>query len=163
MSQVYFPFTDGIDNLVYQNPFFMKSSRVFLTAIVFLVSLLFTRCTPDTTGFTPTTEDVLIRNSWAVAYYYHDQDLTNSYVSSKILFSSTGAVVYVKNGVNIPGKWSKEVDASNNELISLRFDTGDPNISELNNSWRLTDRSMNSFQFVQNDGSTNILLRIQTQ
>lgn len=163
MSQVLFPFAQGIDNLVYQNPFFMKDSRVFLTAVVLLVCFVFTRCTPDTTGFTPSTEDVLIRNSWAVAYYYHDQDMTNSFVSSKILFSSTGALVYVKNGVSIAGRWSKEFDASNNELITLRFDTSDPNISELNKSWRLTDRSTNAFQFIQNDGSTNILLRIQTQ
>jgi len=141
----------------------MKNSRVFLTAFVLSVSLFFVRCTPDTSGFTPTTEDVLIRNSWAVAYYYHNQDMTNSFVSSKILFSSTGAVAYVKDGVIIPGTWGTGVDASNNELITLRFDTSDPNISELNKSWRLTDRSANAFQFVQNDGGTNILLRIKTQ
>ena len=141
----------------------MKNSRVFLTAAVLFVCFAFTRCTADTAGFTPTTEDVLIRNSWAVAYYYHNQDMTNSFVSSKILFSSTGVLVYVKNGVNIPGRWSKDVDLSNNELITLQFDTSDPNISELNRSWRLTDRSVNSFQFIQNDGTTNTLLRIQTQ
>jgi hypothetical protein len=141
----------------------MKNSRVFLTAFVLSVSLLLVRCTPDTTGLTPTTEDVLIRNSWAVAYFYHDQDMTNSFVSSKILFSSTGAIAYVKDGANVFGTWSTGVDASNNELITLRFDTSDPNISELNKSWRLTDRSANAFQFVQNDGATNILLRIKTQ
>lgn len=141
----------------------MKNSRVFLTASVLFVSLLFVRCTPDTSGFTPTTEDVLIRNSWAVAYYYHNQDMTNSFISSKILFSSTGAVAYIKDGVIIPGTWSTGVDVSNNELITLRFDTSDPNISELNKSWRLTDRSANAFQFVQSDGGTNILLRIKTQ
>jgi hypothetical protein len=141
----------------------MKNSRVFLTSFVLFVSLLSVRCTPDTTGFTPTTEDVLIRNSWAVAYYYHNQDMTNSFVSSKILFSSTGAMAYVKDGVDVSGTWSTGVDASNNELITLRFDTGDPNISELNKSWRLTERSANAFQFVQNDGGTNILLRIKTQ
>jgi hypothetical protein len=141
----------------------MKNSRVFLTAFVVFVSLLSVRCTPDTTGFTPSTEDVLVRNSWAVAYYYHNQDMTNSFVSSKILFSTTGAIAYVKDGVIIPGTWGTGVDASNNELITLRFDTSDPNVSELNKSWRLTDRSPNAFQFVQNDGSTNTLLRIKTQ
>src|SRR5215470_4893533 len=141
----------------------MKDSRVFVTAFVLFVSLVFVRCTPDTTSFTPTTEDVLIRNSWAVAYYYHNQDMTNSFVSSKILFSSTGAIAYVKDGVIIPGTWNTGVDASNNELITFRFDTSDPNISELNKSWRLTDRSANAFQFVQNDGGTNIFLRIKTQ
>ena len=141
----------------------MKSSRVFLTAFVLFVSLLSVRCAPDTASFTPTTEDVLIRNSWAVAYYYHNQDMTNSFVSSKILFSSTGAVAYVKDGVDILGTWNTSVDASNNELITLRFNTSDPNISELNKSWRLTDRSANAFQFVQNDGGTNTLLRIKAE
>jgi hypothetical protein len=141
----------------------MKNSRVFLTAFVLLISLVFVRCSPDTSGLTPNTEDVLIRNSWAVAYYYHNQDMTNSFVSSKILFSSTGAIVYVKDGVNIPGKWSKGVDAFNNELITLQFDTSDPNISELNNAWRVTSRSTDALQFVQNDGSTSTVLRIRTQ
>jgi len=141
----------------------MKSSRVFLTAFAIFISFVFVRCTPDTSGLTPSTEDVLIRNSWAVAYYYHNQDLTNSFVSSKILFSSTGAIVYVKDGVNIAGRWSKGIDASNNELIILQFDTSDPNISELNSSWRVTSRSMDALQFVQNDGTTNTVLRIKTQ
>jgi hypothetical protein len=89
--------------------------------------------------------------------------MTNSFESSKILFSSTGAVGYVKNGVTIGGTWSKSVDASNNEMISLQFNTSDANIIQLNKSWKLTDRTASSLQFVETDGTTNILFRIKTQ
>lgn len=141
----------------------MKNSKVFSTAFALFACFALTRCTPDTTGVTPTTEDVLVRNTWAVDYYYHNQDMTNSFLTSKILFSSTGAVGYIKDGVTVPGTWSMSVDASNNQLISLQFNTSDADITQLNKSWTLADRSANSFQFVQNDGSTNILFRIKTQ
>ena len=142
----------------------MKNLNVPCAAFaLFSLCLVFARCTPDTTGLTPSTEDVLIRNSWAVDYYYHNQDMTNSFESSKILFSSTGAVGYVKNGVTVGGTWSKSVDASNNEMISLQFNTSDANITQLNKSWKLTDRTASSLQFLETDGTTNILLRIKTQ
>src|ERR1051326_6250386 len=142
----------------------MKNVRVFTTAFVLLCScLVFTRCTPDTTGLTPSTEDVLIRNAWSVDYYYHNQDLTNNFQSANILCSSAGAVGYIKDGVTVAGRWSKSVDASNNELITLQFSTGDPNIEQLNKSWKLTDRTTSALQFVETDGTTNILLRIKTQ
>lgn len=142
---------------------FMKNSRVFATAFALFLCVVLVQCTPDTSGITPATEDVLIRKSWTVDYYYHNQDMTNTFVSSKILFSSTGSVGYLKDGVTIPGTWSKGVDASHNELIMLQFNTSDANIIQLNKSWRLTDRTINSFQFVENDGTTNILFRIKAQ
>jgi hypothetical protein len=142
----------------------MKNVNVFSTAFLLLsLSFVFTRCTPDTTGLVPSTEEVLVRNTWSVAYYYHNQDMTNNFGSSKLLFSSTGAVGYQKDGVTIPGTWSKAVNTSNNETITLQFNTSDANISQLNKSWKLTDRSASSLQFEETDGTTNILFRIQTQ
>ncbi len=142
----------------------MKNVNVFSTAFL-LLSLCFvlTRCTPDTTGLVPSTEEVLVRNTWSVAYYFHNQDMTSNFVSSKLLFSSTGAVGYQKDNEIVPGTWSKGVDAANNELITLQFNTSDVNISQLNKSWKLTDRSPSSLQFEETGGTTNILFRIKTQ
>jgi hypothetical protein len=141
----------------------MKNSKVFFTAFVLFLSLAFTRCTPDTTGLVPSTEEILIRNAWAVDYYFHNQDMTSDFGSSRILFSSTGTVGYQRNGETIPGTWVKTIDASNNELITLHFNTADANVNRLNESWKLTDKGISSLQFEENNGTTNILFRIKTQ
>jgi hypothetical protein len=141
----------------------MKNSKVFFTAFLLSLCFVLTRCTPDTTGLVPPTEEVLVRNAWSVDYYFHNQDMTNDFGSSRILFSSTGAVGYQRNGETIPGTWTKTVDALNNELITIHFNTTDVNISRLNESWKLTNRSASSLQFEETDGITNILFRIKTQ
>lgn len=89
--------------------------------------------------------------------------MTNSFSSSRILFSSTGAVGYQKDGQTIPGKWSINTDVTNNEMITLQFNTSDANVSMLNKSWKLTHRSTSSMQFVETDGTANIFFRIKTQ
>jgi hypothetical protein len=140
----------------------MKNAKVSFVA--FLVSVCFasTRCTPDTTGVIPSTEAVLIRNIWSVDYFFYNQDMTNDFGSSRILFSSTGAVGYQRNGETIPGTWSKTLDASNNEILSIHFNTTDANIVKLNESWKVTSRSTNSLQLEENSGGS-ILFRLRTQ
>jgi hypothetical protein len=141
----------------------MKNSVVFFTAFALSLCLILTGCSRDTADITSSTEDVLVRNIWAVDYYYHNQDMTNDFGSSRILFSSTGAVGYQKDGETVPGTWTKTMDALNNELITLHFNTTDPNVTRLNESWKLTSRSVSSLQFEESDGVTNILFRIKTQ
>ena len=119
----------------------MKNVRVFSSAFALLaLSLIFSRCSKDTAVSVSSTEQILITNIWSVDYYFHNQDMTNSYNSSKLLFSNTGAVGYQKDGETIAGKWSRTVDASNNELITLQFNTTDASIEGLNKSWELIDR-----------------------
>ena len=147
-----------------QNPLFMKNVRVFSSALALLaLSLIFSRCSKDTAGPVSSTEQILITNIWSVDYYFYNQDMTNSYNSSKLLFSITGAVGYQKDGETIAGKWSRTVDASNNELITLQFNTTDASIEGLNKSWELIDRTSSSLQFEKTDGTANILFRLKTQ
>src|SRR6266498_4690221 len=129
----------------------MKNSKVFFTAFALSLCFVLTHCTRDPDGLVSSTEEVLIRNVWSVDYYYHNQDMTNDYGSSRILFSSTGAVGYQKNGETIPGTWTTTIDALNNELITLHFNTTDPNVSRLNETWKLTDKSTSSLQFEETD------------
>ena len=142
----------------------MKNVKVFSSAFILLsLFFTFTRCTPDTAGLVPSTEEVLVRNTWSVDYYFHTQDMTTSFSSSRLLFSTTGAVGYQKDGETIAGTWSRGIDASNNEMLTLQFNTMDANISRLNKSWKLTGRSAGSLQFEETDGTTNTLFRIKTQ
>ena len=141
----------------------MKNSVVFFTAFALSLCLILAGCSRDTADIRSSTEDVLVRNIWAVDYYYHNQDMTNDFGSSRILFSSTGAVGYQKDGETVPGTWTRTMDALNNELITLHFNTTDPNVTRLNESWKLTSRSVSSLQFEESDGVTNILFRIKTQ
>jgi hypothetical protein len=142
--------------------FFMKKPIPLFAAFLFSVCLVFVRCSADKTGLVSPTEQVLVRNAWTVDYYYNTQDLTDEFISSRLLFSSTGAVGFQVNGETIAGKWSRTIDASNNELIDLQFNTSNANILRLNESWKLTSRSVNSLQFEGNSG-TDILFRIKTQ
>src|SRR6266540_409827 len=100
----------------------MKNAKPFIaTSLLLLVlfGLISSHCTPETGGLVPSTEEVLVRNVWSVDYYYHDQDMTSNFSSSRLLFSTTGVVGYQKNNETIAGTWSKTMDASNIELITL--------------------------------------------
>ncbi|MFI5187295.1 MAG: hypothetical protein ACHQF0_11255 [Chitinophagales bacterium] len=142
----------------------MKNVKIFFSAFVLsALSLSLIHCSKGTTGFGSPTEEALVKNIWSVDYYFYNQDMTNSYNNSRLLFSSTGAVGYQINGETIAGTWNRTVDASNNELITLQFNTSDANIEGLNKSWKLTDRTAISIQFEEIDGTTNILFRLKTE
>jgi hypothetical protein len=140
----------------------MKKPKPFFAAFLLLSSLVFTRCSSDKTDLVSSTGEVLIKNIWTVDYYYNNQDMTGEFSSSRLLFSSTGAVGYQKNGETISGTWSEKIDAAKNQWIILQFNTTNSNISRLNESWKLMSRSANSLQF---EGNTpdDILFRIKTQ
>jgi len=140
----------------------MKKPKPFFTTLLLLFSLVFTRCSSDTTDLVSPTGEVLIKNIWTVDYYYNNQDMTGEFSSSRLLFSNTGAVGYQKNGETIPGTWSTKIDAANNELVILQFNTTNADISRLNESWKLISRSGNSLQF-EGEGGTDILFRIKIQ
>ena len=142
----------------------MKNVRISASAFILLAVLLTqVGCSKNTIAPLTTTEQVLIRNAWSIDYYFNAQDMTESYTRSRLLFSNTGAVGYQKDGKTIAGKWSRTVDAGNNELIDLQFNTIDANIMELNKSWKLTNRTDNSIQFEDKDGNTDVLFRLKTQ
>ena len=142
--------------------FFMKKPKPLFTILLFSLSLLFIRCSSDKTGLVPSTADVLIRNIWTVDYYYNSQDMTDEFSSGKLIFSSTGVVGYQINGETISGKWSRTLDAANDELIDLQFNSSIGGASMLNESWKLTGRSGNSLQFEGISG-TDALFRIKAQ
>ena len=140
----------------------MKKPKPLFASFLLSLSLIFIRCSPDKSEIFSSTEEVLVRNSWTVAYYYNTQDMTDEYSSSRLLFSPTGAVGYQVNGETITGKWSRTVDAANNELIDLQFNTANTNIIRLNESWKLISRSANALEFEGNSG-TDIFFRLKTQ
>jgi hypothetical protein len=140
----------------------MKKPKPLFAAFLLSFSFIFIRCSPDKSDLFSATGEVLIRNAWVVDYYYNTQDMTDEFSSSRLLFSSTGVVGYQKNGETIPGKWSTKIDASNNELVDLQFNTSNTDISRLNESWKLISRSANTLQFEGNSGA-DILLRIKAQ
>ena len=141
----------------------MKKPKPFFTALLLLTScLVLSHCSRDNVGLVSPTEEVLVRNVWAVDYYYNSQDMTGEYSSARLLFSSTGAVGFLINGKTTSGRWTRTVDADNNELIDLQFNTSNASILRLNESWKLTSRSANSLQF-QGNGGTDVLFRIKAQ
>ena len=140
----------------------MKKPKPIFAFVLVLVSSVFIRCSADKAALVSTTEEVLVRSAWTVDYYYDTQDLTDEFTTSRLLFSSTGVVGFQVNGETIAGKWSRTIDASNNELIDLQFNTSNASILRLNESWKLTSRSANSLQF-QGNGGTDVLFSIKAQ
>ena len=140
----------------------MKKPKPLFAALLLSLSLIFIRCSSDKDQFFSSTEEVLVRNAWTVDYYYNTQDMTDEFTSSRLLFSSTGAVGFQKNGETIAGKWSRTIDAANNELIDLQFTTANADIIRLNESWKLISRSANTLEFEGSSG-TDILFRLKTQ
>jgi hypothetical protein len=139
----------------------MKNVKVFFTALLLSLSFVLPGCTRDAT--LSTTEEILIRNSWGVDYFFQNQDITTEFGDASLLFSSTGAVGYKKNGVITAGTWSKTADASNNEFLIIIFNTSDTCISQLNETWKLTSRSANSLQFEENNGGNNTVFWMKSQ
>lgn len=137
----------------------MKKPKPLFAAFLFSLCLVFSGCSK--TEFISSTEAVLIKNAWTVDYYYNSQDMTDEFSSSRLLFSSTGAVGYQINGETIAGRWSRKVDAANNELIDLQFNTSNANVGMLNETWRVVSRSSNLLQF-QDNSSTDIRFTIRT-
>jgi hypothetical protein len=140
----------------------MKKPKPPFALLLFLICLSFIRCSSDKAGLISPTGQVLIRNVWTVDYYFNNQDMTGEFSSSRLLFSSTGAVGYQKNGETTAGTWSTKIDSANNEVVILQFNTTDPDIGRLNESWKLTDRSANSLQF-EGNGVADVLFRIKAQ
>src|SRR4030095_1993879 len=98
----------------------MKKPKPLFAALLLSFSLIFIRCSSDTTDLVPSTEEVLVKNIWTVDYFYNNQDMTGEFSSSRLLFSSTGVVGYQKSGETTGGTWSKQTDPDNNELVILQ-------------------------------------------
>jgi len=140
----------------------MKKPKPLFPILLFSLFLIFTGCKADTEDLFSSTEEVLVKNIWTVEYYFNNQDMTGEFSSSRLLFSSTGAVGYQKNGETTSGKWSRTFDAANNELIDLQFNTSNVDVNRLNESWKLISRSRSSLEFEGNSGA-DIILRIKAQ
>ena len=139
----------------------MKNKRVVSFAL-FVLSIILTQCTRNAEGITSATEKTLVKNIWSVDYYFQDQDMTSSYISSRLLFSSTGAVGYQHNGETIGGTWNRTVDGSKDEVINLQFNSSDATIARLSRSWKLVDMGGTTMLFEETDGGSTILFRLKT-
>ena len=124
----------------------MKSTKLLFTSFLFALTFIFSNCSKNNSVIS-STEETLIRNNWAVDYYFNSQDLTSNYGSYRLLFSNTGLLVAQKDSESIMGSWSSSHDVNNNEVIDLRFTTTDANLIQLNKQWKLIDQTFNTIEF----------------
>ena len=141
----------------------MKSAKLLFASLLLAFTFLFSHCTKDNT-LTSTTQDALIRSNWSVDYYFNSQDLTSNYGSYRILFSNSGSLVTQKNNETITGSWSNSLDANNDELIDLNFNTTDANLTQLNHQWKIVNKTSATIEF-EGPGNVNPAetLRIRKQ
>ena len=155
----FFRFRTGI--LVSQNPNVMKKTRLLFASLLFTLPLFFSNCTKDN-NIPATTQETLIRSNWGVDYYFNGQNLTSNYNSYQLLFSNTGLLVAQKNNVSVSGNWSGSLDANNNEVYSISFNTTDADLLQLNGPWKLTTKSAATIEFEKNEnGNVQEVFRIR--
>lgn len=139
----------------------MKGVKLFYTALACSLFFITPGCSPNADLLT--TEKLLVRNVWAVDYYFNGQDMTTEFGNSRLLFSSTGTVGYQKDGSTVSGTWSRTMDQANNELINVHFTTADSSINKLNQAWQVTGRYANSLEFEASGANGTPEFRIKTQ
>ena len=133
----------------------MKNVKVSLTAFVISLSFLFTQCSPEQVS-TPSTENLLIASPWKVHHFYQSQDLTSHFGNVKLLFSNTGTVAVQKGNETVYGSWNRTFD-SHAEMIHIHFNSADPTVEMLRQSWKLVEKTNHSFRFEMTDPTITTL------
>jgi hypothetical protein len=119
--------------------------RPSLLAIACL-SIFFTSCSPDR-DYLETTQEIVSRGQWAVAYFYTDQDKTAQFSNYTISFPGNGEATVTGGSHPESGLWNVVTDSRLTDLLTLRLLTQDPVILELNGQWVVTDKDPMNVSF----------------
>ncbi len=88
--------------------------------------------------------ELLITDSWYIAYYFSDDDETPNYCEYELTFNPAGSVI-ASNGINlVDGTWDVILD-NNVEKLVLDFGVDIP-FDELNDDWEVLNASMNEIE-----------------
>lgn len=140
----------------------MKSCKTTFMAMLFAVPVIFTHCVPDQT-FAISTEQTLMRNGWAVEYFFQDQELTGELSNYRLSFSHNGTFI-CRNKTNnemLTGHWNRIVSAGMAEIIGISITSDNQTINKLSGSWSLVTN--NGKSILLEDQHPNSVLRLRVQ
>ena len=118
----------------------MKTKNLIAGLLLFISSVNFTSCYPDQ-DYTPSTKEVLSTGKWSVDYYYAGQDKTTQYTNYEFNFQGNDVVSGKTATGEFTGNWALMKDVNRNDVIEINITTQTPELIELNEIWKITDRS----------------------
>jgi hypothetical protein len=136
-----------------------STTLAWLIASVFIIS----HCTPDQT-FKISTEETLARNSWAVDYFFQNQELTGEFDNYRLTFTPSGIFTCRNTTTNelSTGNWNKVVSANQAEIIGININCNNPSVNKLSGSWSLIMKNGKIIHF-EDIHPANSVLRIKVQ
>jgi hypothetical protein len=158
-------FIKSFSIFVIQNPIRMKNLQTVMAVLFLGVTAFFTSCSPDYDyASTTTTQELLTRNAWEVDHFSRSaQNVTGEYSNNTFFFSNNGTVSCRKENVQCNGTWSLGINSNNAEVITILMNSSDTRITQLNQNWELTGRSLSNIQLQQNDatGTNQLLIKVK--
>jgi hypothetical protein len=143
----------------------MKNLQTAMAVLFLGVTAIFTSCSPDYDYVsTTTTQELLTRNAWEVDHYSRSaQNVTGEYTNNTFYFSSNGTVACRKENVQCNGTWSISTNSNNAEVITILMNSTETRMTQLNQSWELTGRSLSNIQLQQQDltGINQLLIKVK--
>jgi hypothetical protein len=118
----------------------MKTKNLLVGLLLFISSISFTSCYPDQ-DYSPSTKDILSTGKWSVDYYYAGQDKTTQYTNYEFNFQGNGVVSAKTTTDEFTGTWALMKDVNRDDVIEINLATQQPELTELNEIWKITDKT----------------------
>jgi hypothetical protein len=117
----------------------MRTAKLTAVSLLLSVSVFFSACTREVQDDHSLTKEIISKGSWSVDYYYTGQDKTALYSNFQFTFNADGTV----SGKNVleqfAGTWSVVRDVNRNDVLQISISSTDPQITELNANWSVTN------------------------
>lgn len=140
----------------------MKRSKVFTTALLLSITAISFNCSPDQ-DLKLSTKETLVRNGWAVDYYYQQQDITSEFGNYRLIFNTAGTIFLRKNNESVSGNWNRTTDVNQKEIVGININTSNPSLNKLNDSWELISQTSTTMTFGNSQDPVASVLRIRIQ
>lgn len=136
----------------------MKKLNFTVTALLFIVSLLFVNCTPDM-PYASTTKEVITQGKWSIDYYYAGQDKTAQYQNFQFNFLVSGTMTCTNGTDTYEGTWNIIKDVSRADVMTISINNQvQTTLAELNTSWTVMTVNLN-YVAMKDVNSTQLIFK----
>jgi hypothetical protein len=108
-----------------------------------------------------TVTPLVTRGAWRVNLYMDaNNNKTNDFAGYSFSFSNNGEVTATQNGTTVTGNWYED-NISNR--IGIHFNTTDPILNTINDSWRITEVNDNMVNLTGEGAASKEILTLTNQ
>lgn len=91
--------------------------------------------------------DVITNGAWKIAYFYSENEKTESYAGYVFVFKNDGTVTATKTGITLNGIWYSK---NENGVTTFKVDFNDDSLKKLDEDWKLFELDTNKMRFREN-------------